>query len=275
MVNIFYELIIIITQDLGYNQQLVNETLNMIQMSQLTIDTIVYEVNNTDIGNIFLTDNQFIDNPSILNMQRQLHGVRDFVPPITQFAEKNLPRSTDEAIGMMVRISGRNSVNVLFWLFTNPYGLILVLIGLFKGPALIRYINNLIISSILRRLPRNAHIGNQQVQPQLIADAAEVEIRGGGSIILTNKMCIVLNKLNPKDIQKIALKYLKQDYPSHPITLLLSKIYKKNIYKLAWDRLSNRVKRTIRNTLRKLKQSKGGKRNCCSKKRRSYKKYHK
>ena len=225
------ELILIIVENPKYKQQFVRQAFEMIQMSQSTIATF------EPIDEIFLRDSIF-DSHSLSSIQTRLYD-----PNITEnvelFIKNNLGNNIDEFNGKLLRIGGGYTLSILFWLFTNPYGIIIVLVGLYTTPKLIKMILSFLRSYFIslyrqRNGIQTEDLGELTSEEQGIIrrrrrGQLQIEERGGGgkpTIIITNETAEKLYSIlqNLKKFKQLILKKLETDYPTEPITIKLKEI---------------------------------------------------
>jgi hypothetical protein len=272
------ELILIIVENPKYKQQFVRQVFEMIQMSQSTIATF------EPIDEIFLHDTRF-DINSLSGMQTQLYNNPNITENVELFIRSNFGNNIDEFNGKLMRIGGGYSLSILYWLFTSPYGILIVLIGLYTLPNLIRMVHSFLYSYFLS-LFRQRNGTHPLDQAELTGEEQQIirEHRrrrgqpriedtrgGGGKIIITNETAEKLYSIlqNLKKFKQLILKKLETDYPTEPITIKLKEIEtKKHNFRLvlsnAWKKLPPNIKRTF-------KGNKGGKRKSFTKKRRTNK----
>jgi len=260
------ELILIIAENPNYKESFVRDALGMIQMSQTTIAKF------EPIDEIFLHESIF-DIHNLPSQQAQLYNTTDMANQTEVFIRQNLGNNMDEFTGKLVRIGGTQAVYTLAWLFTNPYGMVLLLIGLFSLPVLLRMIKQSLYRSLVGLFNRPPQERRVPVIQERIVHEIENEgrqLRGGKrKIIITDDIAlnlyVILQNLNK--IKQLVVKELEKHYPTHPITLKIKEIQTKrnsirSIVSSAWKRLRGTEK-------------KGGKRKSSTKKRKTNKKYHK
>jgi hypothetical protein len=273
------ELILIIVENPKYKQQFVRQVFEMIQMSQSTIATF------EPIDEIFLHDTRF-DINSLSGMQTQLYNNPNITENVELFIRSNFGNNIDEFNGKLMRIGGGYSLSILYWLFTSPYGILIVLIGLYTLPNLIRMVHSFLYSYFLS-LFRQRNGTHPLHQAELTREEQEI-IRqhrgrrgqpriedtrgGGGKIIITNETAEKLYSIlqNLKKFKQLILKKLETDYPTEPITIKLKEIETKkhnfrSVLSNAWEKLPYNIQRTLK------KKFKGGKRKSFTKKRRTNK----
>ena len=274
------ELILIIVENPKYKQQLVRQVFEMIQMSKSTIATF------EPIDEIFLRDTRF-DSHSLSGMQTQLYSP-NITTSVELFIKTNLGNNIDEFNGRLLRIGGGYSLSILYWLFTTPYGILIVLIGLYTLPNLIRMVHSFFYSYFLslfrqRNGIQTEALGELTTEEQGIIrrrrrGQLQIEERGGGgkpTIIITNETAEKLYSIlqNLKKFKQLILKKLETDYPDEPITKKLKEIETKkgnfrSVLSNAWKKLPSNIRRTLNG---KFKGVKGGKRKSFTKKRRTNK----
>jgi hypothetical protein len=272
------ELITIIVEDKehGYKESSVRVVLGMIQMSQTGIAEIIEPIKPFE--------GIFLDLDPLEKLREKSFDIHDLYRQTDKLFRLHLGNNVDEFTGKVVRIGATQAVYTLVWLFTEPYGMVLLLIGLFSFPVLFRMIQQ----SFSRWLHRAVHPQVPGIQgdhgihgvPEIqrghvIQGRNEIHQLIGGvkrKFIITNKMEDVLYLIiqNPNKIRRLVVTILKQYYPTHPFTLQIEKIqgYRerfRSIASSAWNRLRGTEK----------KEKKGGKRKSSTKKRKTNKKYHK
>jgi len=279
------DLILIIVEDPKYKKQFVRQAFEIIQMSQTTIATF------EPIDEIFLSDTIF-DSHSLSTMQTHLYSP-NITTSVELFIKTNLGNNIDEFNGRLLRIGGGYAITTLFWLFTNPYGIIIVLVGLYTIPKLIRMIISFLRSYFIS-LYRQRNGIHPVIPPEALGELTPEEQgiirrrrrqlqiedrRGGGKIIITNETAEQLYSIlqNLKKFKQLILKKIETDYPDEPITKKLKEIETKkgnfrSVLSNAWKKLPGNIRRTLNG---KFKGVKGGKRKSFTKKRRTNKKQNK
>jgi len=277
------ELILIIVENPKYKEQFVRDAFGIIQMSQSTIATF------EPIDETFLRDSIF-DINSLSGMQTRLYS-----PNITENAElfikNNLGNNIDEFNGRLLRIGVGYTGSILKWLFMTPYGILILLIGLYTFENLIREVHSFFYSYFLS-LFRQRKGTRPLTQAELTREEQEIirqhrgrrgrrgrrgqpqieDRRGGGKIIITNETAEKLYSIlqNLKKFKQLIFKKLETDYPTEPITIKLKEIEtKKHNYRSvlsnAWKKLPVDIQRTLK------RKFKAGKRKSFTKKRRTNK----